>query len=83
MFGKPVIGHSLCAPARELIEPGRDGVLVGSVAELVQALEALLSDPPRRRIMGEQGRTKTVNGYTWNHVVERTLAVLSEFDRTK
>ena len=83
MFGKPVIGHRLCAPARELIEPGRDGVLVGNVAELVQALEALLSDPPRRRIMGEQGRTKTVNGYTWKHVVERTLAVFSEFDRTK
>jgi glycosyltransferase involved in cell wall biosynthesis len=78
MLGRPVIGHTLCDPARELIEPERDGVLVSEVREMVQALEALMSDPARNRAFGEDGRRKALSHYTWKHVVDRTLQALSE-----
>jgi glycosyltransferase involved in cell wall biosynthesis len=78
MMGKPVIGHRLCDPAAELIDEGRDGLLVTDVGSTVSALEALLADPARRAAFGTHGRRKTLERFTWPHVVARALDVFAE-----
>jgi glycosyltransferase involved in cell wall biosynthesis len=78
MVGAPVVAHRLCDPAAELIDEGRDGLLVRDGREMVEALGALLADPARRRAFGEHGRRKTLAHFTWPHVVSRALDVLAE-----
>jgi len=78
MMEKPVVGHRLCDPAAELIEEGRDGLLVTDVRSTVNALETLLSDPARRAAFGAHGRRKTLEQCTWPHVVARALEVFAE-----
>jgi glycosyltransferase involved in cell wall biosynthesis len=78
MMEKPVVGHRLCDPAAELIEEGRDGLLVTDVRSTVDALESLLADPARRAAFGAHGRRKTLEQCTWPHVVARALEVFAE-----
>jgi glycosyltransferase involved in cell wall biosynthesis len=49
----------------ELIESGRDGILVppGRADQLAAALESLLADPPLRRQLGSQGRAKVLSEF--------------------
>jgi colanic acid/amylovoran biosynthesis glycosyltransferase len=49
----------------ELIESGRDGILVppGRADELAAALESLLADPALRRELGAQGRAKVLREF--------------------
>jgi colanic acid/amylovoran biosynthesis glycosyltransferase len=49
----------------ELIESGRDGILLppGRADELAAALETLLSDPALRRQLGSQGRAKVLREF--------------------
>jgi glycosyltransferase involved in cell wall biosynthesis len=44
----------------------------GDVDDLARAINALLADPARRRRMGEAGRQKVLDRYTWD-VVTRQL----------
>jgi glycosyltransferase involved in cell wall biosynthesis len=37
---------------------------------------ALLSDPARRAELGRRGRERVLANFTWDRVVERTLAAL-------
>ena len=68
--GLPVlVGASGGAP--ETVRPGRTGFVVHDRDGLVEALELLVSDPARARMMGERGREFMEEAYTWDGVIER------------
>ncbi len=70
--GKPVIGARIGAvPA--VIDEGKDGLLIEhrNVDDLIDALQALLSQPDVRRQMGQYGFQKVQEQYTWDIVVEK------------
>ncbi|MGH7322687.1 MAG: glycosyltransferase family 4 protein [Candidatus Rokuibacteriota bacterium] len=72
LCGKPVIGGRT-GPQASLIADGRDGLLAepGHVGELVVALRRLLSEPGLARALGEAGRAKVLQDFTWARVIDR------------
>lgn len=74
-FAKPVIVHDLPV-LREIIDPGRDGVLAGYEPDaLANAIVTLLQDPARRTQMGLAGQSKVKQLYDWQVIVRRMQAV--------
>ena len=55
----------------DLVEPG-------DVGQLEQALDALLGDPERRARMGEAGRRRAQEHYSWRAVAEAVVATYEE-----
>ncbi len=76
--GLPVIG-ARAGGVPAVIEEGADGLLVsfGDVAELAQAIGALLADPARAQAMGLRGRSKVRAQMTWDKVYERIVGAYS------
>ncbi len=70
--GKPVIGCRAGA-VPSVIDEGRDGLLVRykDRADLARAIITLLRNPSLRHKMGERGRRKTLQRYTWDIVSDR------------
>lgn len=66
--------------APDVVQDGVTGRLVeyGDVEGLARAIETLLADPDARRRMGAAGRTRAMAEFSWDAVVERTLAVYGE-----
>ncbi len=77
--GKPVIGARVGA-IPSVIDEGRDGLLYRYLDpdSMAQAIRELLADPSRRARMGEAGRRKVLENYTWEVVTERLRAVYVE-----
>lgn len=69
LYGKPVIG-ARAGGIPAVIDDGHDGYLVdfGDVSSLAQRIGELLADAERRRIMGERGRQKVLERYTWDRI---------------
>ncbi|MFL6119985.1 glycogen synthase [Actinophytocola sp.] len=67
----------------EVVDDGRTGLLVHYDAAnesmfrvgLADAVNALLDDPDRAKAMGQAGRERTVNEFSWASVAEQTVAV--------
>ena len=80
LCGKPVIGGRT-GPQSALIESGLDGWTVrpGDVEELSSALRTALDDPALARTMGERGRNKVLQRYTWDQVIDRAERLYNEF----
>jgi len=77
--GKPVIGaRSGAIPA--VIDEGYDGLLAAyqNAGDLAQAILKLLADPQLRARMGEAGRRKVLENYTWEIVANRVREVYSK-----
>ena len=77
--GCPVVaGRAGGAP--EAVDDGRTGLVVDAAAagELSDALARLLADPALRRRMGEAGRQRVADGFTWDHAAQRLARVLEE-----
>ncbi len=66
---KPIVATRVGENSR-IIEHGTDGMLVDSrdVDGMVSALASLVSDPDRRRRLGEAGRGKVEQGFTVEHM---------------
>jgi glycosyltransferase involved in cell wall biosynthesis len=73
--GKPVIGGRIPAVG-DVVKDGSSGLLVepGSVAELANALERLLTDSALARRMGEEGSNAVRDRFNWPQVVRRVEA---------
>ncbi len=65
---------------RAVVDPGETGVLVerGNPDAVAAALGELVGDPERRRAMGERGRRKALDEWSWPRLVERMDRVYSE-----
>jgi glycosyltransferase involved in cell wall biosynthesis len=74
--GTPLVASRAGAIPEVVGEEGlcADLVTPGDVAELATALRALLDDPHRRRRMGEAGRRRALERYSWRAVAEATAA---------
>jgi len=79
-FGRPCIGGR-AGGAPEVIEDGRTGLLVDfpDGAGLEAALDRLLGDPELRRQMGEAGRRRVEEGFTFQRFRERLRQGLTEW----
>lgn len=75
--GRPVIASG--APAvRELVTDGKDGLIVEQTPEAVAAaLQCLLDAPDDARSMGERGRRKQQQRYTWAAFADAHRAVFA------
>jgi glycosyltransferase involved in cell wall biosynthesis len=69
---RPVIAGDI-PPIREVVRDGIDGLVVTQDASAIaRAVLVLLGDPLRARRMGESGRFRLQEKYTWELVAERT-----------
>ena len=74
-LGKPVVGCDIPA-VRAVVEHGRDGLITArEPAAIAEALVALIEQPDLRTAMGERGRRKVEDRYTWPRLAEQTEAV--------
>jgi starch synthase len=64
----------------EVVVDGETGWLVppGDGAALSGALRGALADPARARRMGEAGRRRVEDHFSWDRIAERTLAVYGD-----
>ncbi|MDJ0962263.1 MAG: glycosyltransferase family 4 protein [Acidimicrobiia bacterium] len=68
--GIPVLaGASGGSP--ETVDPGRTGYVVNSIGAIADAVERIVTDSDRGRMMGRAGRTRVEEQFTWNAVVTR------------
>lgn len=72
----PVIGGR-SGGVPEAIEEGRTGMLVDGtdVAELSDAIRALADDSALRRRLGEAGRARVIEQFTWDRAVTQVAAI--------
>jgi glycosyltransferase involved in cell wall biosynthesis len=77
LYGKPVIGAE-AGGVPDVVSQGRDGLLVGfgRHVELAEAVSRLLADAELRRRLGEAGRRKALDEYTWDAVFGRFARVI-------
>ena len=73
--GTAVVASDLEA-FRRVLDDGEAGLLfpVGDSGALADALVALLTDEPRRRLLAAAG-SRVVQAYDWSHVTQQVLAV--------
>jgi len=77
--GKPVVA-ARAGGVPEVVAEGATGLLVpvGDAPRLAEAVQALLADPVRARAMGEAGRRRVHQGFTWDAVVGQVEALYRE-----
>lgn len=78
-YGKPVIGaHAGGVP--DVIADGRDGQLVhfGNVDELAASIAHLLANPSLAAALGQAGRVKVEQQYTWDRIIQLTYNIYTD-----
>lgn len=77
LYGKPVVGAD-AGGVPDVVSRGRDGLLVGfgRHVELADAVSRLLADAGLRLRLGEAGRRKVLDEYTWDAVFGRLTRVI-------
>lgn len=75
--GKAVVAARTTA-IPELLRDGIDGILVPPDApeDFARAVAALLADPKRRAAMGNAGRERALEAFSWDRVADRYRAVI-------
>jgi glycogen(starch) synthase len=78
--GKPVIGARAGA-VPQVISDGVDGLLVefGDTTGLAEALKKLLDAPAQAAAMGQRGREKVLETYTWDQQYARLRAAVDQW----
>ena len=77
-FARPVIGCNIPAVA-EVINNGVDGFLVDQQpSQISDRINLLLQNPGQAQMMGEAGRCKVIECYTWEKLALRTEQVYSQ-----
>jgi glycosyltransferase involved in cell wall biosynthesis len=81
-FGKPVVGGRI-GPVASVVDDGRDGLLSSQDPhELAEKICWLLGQPALAAAMGERGRRKVAERYTWPRLAQKTLRVYESLLRT-
>jgi glycosyltransferase involved in cell wall biosynthesis len=77
LYGKPVIGAD-AGGVPDVVSKGEDGLLVkfDRPQELAGAITMLLADAELRHSLGESGRRKVLDEYTWDVVFGRFARVI-------
>lgn len=78
MSGRPVIANQRCLSFTELVDDGKDGILVGTMGELTAAMRTLLENPAQARAMGSAGHRKAMETYSWSAAAHRFHDILVE-----
>jgi glycosyltransferase involved in cell wall biosynthesis len=80
--GLPVVAYDLGGP-REIILEGETGLLVENkhVRKLAAALETLLDNPELRARLGERGRQRVEQCFTWDRHVDQLLGIYEQIMR--
>jgi glycosyltransferase involved in cell wall biosynthesis len=75
--GLPVVTLDI-DPLREIVRPGREGLLVGEgdAGALAAAILELVSSPERARAMGRAARQRVVEHFSWQRHCEKLEQVL-------
>jgi D-inositol-3-phosphate glycosyltransferase len=78
--GRPVVAGGV-GGLLDLVVNGETGIVVepGNVPALRAALERLLTDPELRRRMGEAGRQRAAEHFSWPTVTRKTLDVYARY----
>ncbi|HEY8193392.1 MAG TPA: glycosyltransferase family 4 protein [Gaiellaceae bacterium] len=78
--GRPVVAGGV-GGLLDLVVNGETGILVepGNVPALRAAMERLLDDPELRRRMGEAGRRRAAEHFSWHSVTRKTLDVYARY----
>ncbi len=80
-YGVPVVA-SRVGGLPEIVRHGETGFCVGNGPdEIDDALQSLLADPARARVMGQRARDWVVSECHADHVVRRTLEIYKELAR--
>jgi glycosyltransferase involved in cell wall biosynthesis len=76
---RPVVGSNF-GGIPEVIVDGETGLLARpeDAEDLAAKLDALLTNPEKRAEMGQRGRARTLELFTWDKVTERVLSVYGE-----
>jgi glycosyltransferase involved in cell wall biosynthesis len=84
LYGKPVIGAD-AGGVPDVISDGQDGYLVpfGGVTELEARISDLLADEAHAAAMGERGRQKVLDRYTWDRLYPRVQEVYERLWKQK
>ncbi|MEX2245377.1 MAG: glycosyltransferase family 4 protein [Dehalococcoidia bacterium] len=82
--GTPVIGTQIGA-FREIVRHGEDGWLVppGDSRALAEAIRMMWNDPSLRERLGEAGRRRILDRFSWRRAAEQTVAVYEEVARPR
>jgi alpha-maltose-1-phosphate synthase len=77
--GLPVVTLDI-SPLNEMVRSGSEGLLFheGNIQELARLITALLNDPVSARRLGERGRKRVVERYSWRRHCERLDSVIRE-----
>ncbi|AOZ07321.1 glycosyltransferase family 4 protein [Cupriavidus malaysiensis] len=80
-FGLPIVATDCETGPRELLEPGRDAIVVpvGQPAPLARALAHMISHPGEAAILGEAARQKA-SGFLPEPIIQRWEALLDRCD---
>ena len=73
--GLPVVASPVGVNA-EIVEPGVNGLLASTIAEWVQALEALRADVELRQRLGQAGRKRVEERYCLAVTAEKVVGVI-------
>jgi glycosyltransferase involved in cell wall biosynthesis len=78
-YGKPVIAAQTWG-VRTVVKHGQDGLLVpfGDVRSLCEAIRLLIENHTLRRQLGEAGRHKVTNYYTWDRSYARIREIYTQ-----
>jgi alpha-maltose-1-phosphate synthase len=74
-FAKPVIGCNIPAVS-DVVTHGIDGYLISQTPnEIADAICQILSNTTQAQVMGESGKNKVKQNYTWDKLAEKTEAI--------
>ena len=78
-MGMPVVTLDV-PPLRDVIRPGEEGALIaaGDDAALAATLEGWIEEPDKARSMGEAGRRRIVEHFSWQRHCEQLERILQE-----
>lgn len=73
--GLPIVASRI-GQVPAIIRDGETGILVApsDAGELAAGIDSLIGNPARGRKLGEAGRARAVDNYSWDGVLDRTLA---------